>query len=467
MRSSGATPPRPAHSRPPSGRRRRGAVLIVALLLAALIAVALGSYLNLNLSTSRAAQRSFNGVAALNLAEAGIEEAVWSFNRAQRSDPAAWSAWTRSSGAAWQRFPDFDFGRNTRGWVKVYVDAFNPPASTRPKVIAQSAVGGGADTTATKMIEVTLRRRSLFASGLVAKESIVFAGAVASVDSWNSDPDRDPATAAVPYSAAVRRDTGTVGSTSVVNSAILLNQASIWGYVATGGGAPEVGSGGTIRGADTPADVAVDPRRVSTDFNADFAAVAVPADGTLLVAIPAVLGTLHEATKWRASAITLSGNQSLTIQGDVTLVLTAATGDAISLTGNAQIIIPTGSSLTCYVSAGTKIAGRGIANGNTQPASCQIYGVNTTPAGQDLHIAGNGSLSCVVYAPNGDVTINGNGDVMGAIVARGIRLTGNAAFHYDESLADRDAGQPFAISHWRELTSAADRARYDRVFEGW
>ena len=45
--------------RPPSSlpRTARGAVLIVALLITALIAVALGSYLTLNLSTARLARQ--------------------------------------------------------------------------------------------------------------------------------------------------------------------------------------------------------------------------------------------------------------------------------------------------------------------------------------------------------------------------------------------------------------------------
>ena len=128
---------------------------------------------------------------------------------------------------------------------------------------------------------------------------------------------------------------------------------------------------------------------------------------------------------------------------------------------------PEGSSLTCYVTASVKVAGKGVANGNVSPVSFQIYGVNTTVAGQDIAIVGSGALAAVIYAPNGDVTVNGNGDVMGSIVARSIKLTGNAAFHYDEALADRDSNEPFAISKWRELTSAADRARYSGLFEGW
>ncbi len=448
-------------------RNQRGAILIVALLLAALIAVGLGSYINLNLSSSRLAKRTFNGYAALNLAEAGAEEAVWSFNRTQRGDTEAWSKWTNNGSAAWQKFSDFSFGANTTGSVKVYVDTFRPSTNSRPKIVAQSSIAAPGETPVTRMLEVTLRRRSLFANGLVAKDTVSFAGAVASVDSWNSDPDNNDATAAVPYSSAVRTDHGTVASTAVVNSAVLVNQANIWGYVATGGGQPDVGTNGTIRGVSTPSGVKIDPSRISTDFNADFDLVLVPVDGTVLTTVGATLGTLGTKTKWRIPSIALTGTQTLTILGDVTIVLTATTGNALDVGGTAQIIVPAGSKLTIYVETHLKIAGKGLANGNIQPASCQIYGVSNSPGGQDLEIVGNGSLCAVVYAPNGNVEIKGNGDVMGSIVANKIKIAGNADFHYDESLADRDSSQPFSISKWRELTSASDRARYEALFQGW
>jgi hypothetical protein len=38
--------------------------------------------------------------------------------------------------------------------------------------------------------------------------------------------------------------------------------------------------------------------------------------------------------------------------------------------------------------------------------------LDTTAAGQSIQVAGNGALRCLVYAPNGDVQINGNGDAM-------------------------------------------------------
>jgi hypothetical protein len=319
-----------------------------------------------------------------------------------------------------------------------------------------------------KMIEVTLRRRSAFANALVAREGIVFSGASTSLDAWNSDPDANPLTPPVDYAFSLRTDRGSIATAAVVNSAMLLNDAHIWGFVATGGGQPAVGTNGSIRGANTPVGVTIDPSRIATDFNADFNPVAAPTDGTLLATIPAVLGTTGTTTKWRAAQLVLSGNDSLTILGDVTLVLTQTAGaNAVQVTGNASIKVSLGSRLTLYVEGGVLIAGGGLANANAQPITCQIWGTNTTLAGQSLHIAGNGALKCVLYAPFGDVQVNGNGDIMGSIVARNIRFTGNAAMHYDESLAYGQGNEPFAIAKWRELGTGAEQAPYLSLFQGW
>jgi hypothetical protein len=458
--------PRPAPM--PPAADDRAAVLIVALLVSALIALGLASYLNLNLSSTRLAKRTFNSYAALNLAETGTEEAVWSFNRASAGAADAWTGWAGTGAPAWQKFTGFDFGNRTTGWVKVYVDDRSPGSSGRPKIIAQSSIAAAADTPVTKMLEVTLRRRSAFANALVAKESIVFSGPNTSVDAWNSDPDGNPLTPPVDYSSAIRTDRGSIATAAVINSAMILNDAHIWGFVATGGAPPDVGVNGTIRGADTPGGVQIDPRRIATDFNASFNPVAAPSDGTLLASIPAVLGTAGAATRWRATQLSLTASETLTILGDVTLILTQSSGaDAVRVTGNASIVVPAGSTFALYVEGGVLIAGRGLANANVQPLTCQIWGTNTSAAGQTLHIAGNGALRSVIYAPHGDVNINGNGDVMGSIVARSIRLTGNAAFHYDEALANGLGAEPFGIAKWRELSTSAEQAPYLTLFQGW
>ncbi|MBL9214651.1 MAG: hypothetical protein JNG83_04160 [Opitutaceae bacterium] len=460
---------RPRHaSRPPApGYRERGAVLVVTLLIVALIAIGLGAYLNLNLSTARLARQSYHQNASFHLAEAGAEEAVWSFNRATAGAPGAWDGWTAAEPAAWRKFAGFDFGAGTAGFVKVYVSPVRPAAGAAPTVVALAQVQAPGQPASSRMIQVTLGRRSFFAGGLVARESVRFAGLNASVDSWNSDPDRDPATAPVPYSAGVRRDGGTIATMAVQNNAMLINQAAVWGYVATGGAAPEVGVHGSIRGADTPPDVQIDPARVSTSFAADLPVIRAPLDGTPIAAIGATLGVEGEATRWRCPRLALRGNDTLTILGDVTLILTATTGSALEVSGGAAILVPAGSSLQLYVEADVAIAGKGLGNANARPVTCRLWGTSTSAAGQRLQVAGNGALKAVIYAPNAEVMINGNGDVMGAVVGRTITLNGNAAFHYDESLAEEGDHTPYKVTRWRELTDAADRARWLPVFAGW
>ncbi len=463
-----AAAPRPAglpRSRP--RERERGTVLIVTLLVLALLALGVGSYLSLNLGTARLARQGYQQNAAFHLAEAGAEEALWSLNRAHEQNPTAWSGWTVQAAAAWRRFEGFELGGNTTGLIKVYVSNTSPAAGSQAQAVALAEVTAPDRPASSRLIEVTFGRRSYFANGIVARDLVKFSGQNTTVDSWNSDPDRDPATPAVPYGDGVRADRGSIATLAIQNTALLVNQADIWGYVATGGGAPEVGTQGSIRGADTPEEVRIDPARVTTDFSADLPLLTAPLDGTLLTALGDTLGTAGEATRWRITGISLSGNQTLTILGDVTLILTATTGSALDVTGNAALIIPDGSSLTVYAEAGIKIAGQGLANANTRPASCRLYGTGAANAGQSVHIAGNGDLKAVVYAPNADVHVNGNGHVMGAIVGASVTFTGNAAFHYDESLAYEADNAPFGVTRWRELTDEASRAAWAPVFAGW
>lgn len=461
LRQPPVHPPRPL-------RAERGTVLVVALIFMALLALGLTSYLNLNLQNSRLSHRSYQQNAGFHLAEAGAEEALWSFNRAHAGAADAWDGWTPQGGAALRKFEGFDFGANLTGSVKVYVTTTNPANGARPVVVAESTLQAPNQPASSRMLEVTLGRRSYFSQGIVAKDKLTFAGAVSSVDSWNSDPDNDPATAPVPYSADVRKDGGSIATASVENTAVLVNNANIWGTVATGGGAPKVGVNGSVRGADTPEGVRIDPARVTTDFAADFPVIAAPVDGTVLAGVGATLGTMGETTKWRTPGIVLRGADTLTILGDVTLVLMAGTGtSAISMTGNSQIIIAENSSLTVYAEGDVQIAGNGLLNANARPGTFRLWSTNTSLAGQSIALAGNGALKAVVYAPNATVTINGNGDVMGSLVAREIRFTGNAAFHYDESLANESAEAPYGVVRWRELSSAEDRAMWSAKFSGW
>src|SRR4051812_29453212 len=186
---------------------QRGSVLLVAVLLCAALALSLGGYIALNTQSLKMANRSFYLAESMNMAESGLEEAIWSFNQARAGDAAAWDGWNISDGiTAHRTFTDFSLGANATGTVKVYVERYAPPTGTQPRVVALATVTlPGGEATITKMVQARMRQRSYFAAGLVAKNDILFSGNNASVDSWISNPDNDSTTPALAYTAGRRR----------------------------------------------------------------------------------------------------------------------------------------------------------------------------------------------------------------------------------------------------------------------
>ncbi len=447
-----------------SRRQQRGSVLLVALFFAMVIALSLGGYMSLVNNTIKSSNRSFYYNGALNLAESGLEQGLWSVNKAVAGAGNAWTDWTIDGSAARQTFANWDFGPGVTGVVKVRV--YNYAGSSTKRIVARATLSTPNMAPVEKWLSVDLTRRSRFSNGLVAKDSVTFNGNNATVDSWVSDPDNSTSTPVVAYSSAVRRDHGSVGSVSILNTAVAVNNADIWGSAATGAADPQVGANGSILGADsaakdksTWANAKVDPSRVSTDFTANFDPVAQPTGSCLGSLGAGTIGTEGTTTTLTYTNLSLTSKGELVVKGNVTLLLTATAGtSAIDMAGQSTITIPAGSSLTIYTAGNIKVAGNGLANNNDAPITCQIWGTSTGSTKQDIQIAGNGALKAVVYAPNGSVKINGNGDVMGSVVASDITLVGNAAFHYDESLANLDVDASFRIGKWSELTTAAARA---------
>ncbi|MBI5766295.1 MAG: hypothetical protein HZA93_00755 [Verrucomicrobia bacterium] len=478
--------PRSAHFHSSRGLSRagsRGSLLIVAMLLAAAIGIFLGSYLALGRSSLKLANRSFYINAATNIAETGLEEALWSFNQTTAGSGTAWNDWNTSDGvSAKRRFTDFVLSGNISPLCKVYVDHYISGSASQPIVVAQSTLTlPNESRTISKMVEVQLRRRSKFAMGLVARNQITFNGNNAAVDSWNSDPDGD-GTSTVPYSSAVRNDHGSVGSTSVAVGSVAVNNADIWGFASVGSSGTSgisVGTNGTVA-SFAQAQGTVDTTRIATDFTANFDNATAPAGSTvnpggtinagdMPITFPRATDAIASDGKYyiRFNSISSAGNSSNVVsiadnKKVVFLFDTAAGNDAISLTGQASLAVGSGAQLEVYTQGNISLAGNGVLNTNLAPSSLQIWGTRST-TGQTVSIAGNGALKAIVYAPNANVTINGNGDVMGSVVGNNITVTGNASFHYDESLANWGGNNPYGIVRWRELRTAADRAAYESV----
>lgn len=445
---------RPGRPRPAG--RPRGSVLVVALLVAALIALVLGGYLSLNLGTARLSQRTFNRGAAFHLAEAGLEEGLWSYNRLLAGGADAWNDWSVSGDAAWRRFDGFPLAAATTGAVKVYASPAVPDERARPTLVALASVQSPGVAPVTRLLEVSLRRRSFFGAGLVARDGLAFRGANTTFDSWDSDPDQDPATPAVPYSAPAGADTGEIATGARRDADLDLGQARIHGYLRTRGLSPAIRAPGFIGPFGTP-EGEIDAARIGLDYNDDFPVIPAPTDGTFISEFGPTLGTPGAATSWRAPSLRLSGKRTLLILGDVTLVLTDVL-DALATTGSAGIVVPPGSSLTLYLAGDALVSGLGLVNTNAAPAALQFWSTADGARRQRIQLSGGGGLSALVYAPEADFSVTGNGEFFGALVARTIVFGGNAAYHHDLALGRLARHAPFRASGWRTVDDPAARA---------
>lgn len=468
----------------------RGSLLIVAMLLCAIIGISLVTYINVGRSALKTSNRSLYNNAAMNLAENGLEEAMYSINKLVADSTYSftgdgWTAvgsndmrrkWTSSSDSTLQ------FDQNATGELRVYV--YNYDGAAAPNIIARSLVTVRGDNTVApveKWVRVQLRKTSKFANGLVAKQTINFNGSP-QIDSWNSDPDNNSATAPVVYSATTKNDAGSVGSISVGVNAVLVDNADIWGYVGTGGSAPSVGATGTIGPFGTPTGTTV-ASHVTTDFSASFDNVSAPSTYTYANAgalstskiLPDDIAgaTLAADGKYYISCSSIGGsNKVYTIAAGkkVVLKVTDTVGNCIDIKGGSGgINVSSGASLEIYAAGDINISGQGAMNGGTsaatmgQPVNLQIYGTKTSGT-QAISVKGNGVFSGVLYAPFGSVTLDGSVQTFGSVVANDITLNGTSAqFHYDESLGNFGGTNPFRVTRWDELNTAADRAVYTSI----
>ena len=92
---------------------RRGSLLIVAMLFSAIIAIALTSYIRLSRTTLNISNRAFYNNAAMNLAEQGLEEAMYSINKHVADATYTWAGWTISGNDAYREWTGVQLSQNT------------------------------------------------------------------------------------------------------------------------------------------------------------------------------------------------------------------------------------------------------------------------------------------------------------------------------------------------------------------
>lgn len=459
----------------------RASVLIVAMIIAVLIALSLTSSINLALNSMNLAERSFYQNAAVNLAEMGIEEAVYAYNQLDdvASPEQAWSGWTLDGVQATRTLPPLALGANITGTVKVHCSNYNPaPGAASPVIVTKATVAFSRGPETSKYIEVRLQRRALWARGLVVRETIRSSGGNLYVDSWDSDPDKDPTTPPVAYTLpGTAAANGSIATVSSANGAIDIAGGAVFGTISMGGSAqPDYNKNNGVL-SSTLGGSGFDRDLVINDFKAVFPAVVSPVTAAYTITSvinPGTGGTYQLPRAGDTAApdgfvyytfaiganIAYNGG-TLEITDKVVLIFNNHSGVyAMNVGGGGIVAVGNHGQLKIYTNGDVSLGGGGVANNNPQPYSLMIYGTNPTIGGQQISLAGNGMLTASVYAPNADLTVSGgggDGHIFGAMVANRATLVGNTRFHYDESLARLVAGNPYGIAEWRELQTSGER----------
>jgi hypothetical protein len=155
-----------------------------------------------------------------------------------------------------------------------------------------------------------------------------------------------------------------------------------------------------------------------------------------------------DSGNYEMSSLSMSGGNQMLVRGDTVL---SVTGD-FSMSGNSQITILPGASLTIYVAGSASLSGNGIWNLNQDATKMTIYGL---PSCTSITLSGNAAYTGTIYAPNAAVSFNGSGntiyDCVGAVVGKSADFHGNFNFHYDENLG-RAWGPPvYKVAYWSEI----------------
>ena len=389
----------PRHTSRPS-TRRRGSVLLVALIFSLVIAISLLSFLQVSTTASKLSYRTFYQGVAMNIAETGLEQALYEINQ---DSSYAWDGWTTVGTNAYRKsmdMPNVEGGATTK--VKVYAKS-----GAGAYVLARAIVTPpkGAGDPIEKWIKVTLAKKSRYSVGGLGRKGIVANGNQVEMASWNSDPDKNPSTAYIPFSTAVMDDNVPL-ATLALDASLNSGQADVNGTAAVGGDsldAIQVGTNGYIGPFGTKNGVK-DPGSVSTNFSTDLE---VQKNPTTDVSLGAITGdyTLPRGGDtaradgfyyYRASELSLNGSTlSITPGKKVVLVVDGIGGVTVgggsgSINIGGTLVTNTSTKETTYT-AGTlhiytdgnvDIGGKGSANEvitqDYSPPASNVVSVLTT-----------------------------------------------------------------------------------------
>lgn len=424
----------------PSSPRRtqRGNALILALVFSGIVALVVGSYLQLAHQRNRMRARSLAWNTALPVLEAGIEEALSHL----KTDGASLTRNGWASGTVGgqpvvtksRTFPDGSYFS-----VTAYTALPKSPIIYSSGFVPVPLGSGYISRT----VKVVITNRTTFAKAISARNGITLSGG-SIVDSFDSS-STNGSTGGL-YDPAKRSANANVLTDSQAAGAISIGTGHLYGQANTGpGGTVTTSGGGTVGDLTWSANnTGIQPGYTADDANVAFTNAALPSSFSPITPSSGTVGGTNynyvlgngdynlATLSISKGGVIVTGNARLYTQGD------------IKMTGSSFIYLAPGGSLQLYA-GGSVVHITAVQNATGNAANFAYIGL---PSNTMITYTGNSSFIGTVYAPNADFKISGGAALCGSVMVNSFTASGGSGVHFDQALGSTDYS---ALTSYTEL----------------
>jgi len=431
-----------------------GSILLVSLMLTLILGILLGSYLYLTQSEVLTVSRSQTWNSAMIAAEAGMEEGLSLINLYANSGTPL-SSWPGAAGANGWSSPQnnvYYLQRNISSnlYYRIYITNLNDTPVIKSAGFAYFPRTGGY---VSRAIMTGNESGSFFLGAVLAKRKVDINGS-AVFDSFNSvDPKYSTAGQ---WDINKRKAGGNIGSiqSNVVATVAGSGNAKVYGMLATGPNSTISVQGNASAGSIAWVDgknKGVQSGWSRNDLNVSIPdAPPLPTASYLSLPSPGnrVLNAFGGTIYYKATTAYQMNSKNYLLITNGTVVIDAQQG--ISMNAQTTIQIASNSKLILYLGTqNTQLNGQGLLNGSGNATNCIIYGKNNC---NQIEMNGGSTFIGYLYAPYADITLNGNSDIIGAMVGDTFQINGNMDFHYDENLGGpQDGSSIYRTVYWHEV----------------
>lgn len=379
----------------------------------------------------RIAEKSYKSLAALNLAEAGLERAIWELNFGNIS------SWSGTSAQRSLNIVNFTAASGTvLGDISITV--YNPQLFT-PVIESTGTVAYAGPNNIAKTLRAVLETGGplpLFNFGLFGDTGVTL-GLNASLDSYDSRLGA--------YGGTNIHDLGHIGTNATHYGGIALDENSVLhgnavaGYQSDPNQVVVQGNGSVITGVKTTLDQFKELPSVP-------APEGLPYQGSLMASGTSTI--ISQSGQY--TDFILNNNALVTITSNVTLYITGT----FALNNNAEVRIANGCTANFYFGGNWTLASNSMFNNvNQDPSSLVLYGTDTFTGPKTF--CNNFATYAAMYFPRAHIDFANNAAIYGSIVANSFTIGNNIAFHYDEALASLVSGvdtgtSSFMMKSWQE-----------------